>query len=123
LQLHVPISRRLYKRDGGGGFCDISSKFSQDDARATTKFAKAYGANFPILIDEEEGRRYAVSNGYGLTKLPTIVSIDTDGKVKLSSMGVRQEGLGENCGGTSETQKDFPHAVLVRRKYTGNKPG
>src|SRR6266850_1813630 len=37
--------------------------------------------------------RYIVSNAYGLTNVPTIFLIDTDGTVKVSSMGFDKKDL------------------------------
>src|SRR5258708_33685047 len=82
-QFTFPFLERLYKCYGGDGVTFLG--ISQDDARSTTKFAKEYDVTFPVLIDDENG--YEVSNAYGLTNVPTIFLIETDGTVKVSSMG------------------------------------
>jgi peroxiredoxin len=63
---------------------------SQDDARSTKQFAKEYGVTFPVLIDEDG---YPVSNAYGLTSVPTIFLINTDGSVEVSSAGFDRNDL------------------------------
>src|SRR2546425_1108382 len=70
-QFTFPFLERLHKRYGGEGATFLG--ISQDDARSTAKFAKEYGATFPILIDEEKG--YVVSNAYGLSSVPTVFLI------------------------------------------------
>jgi peroxiredoxin len=58
---------------------------SQNDAADTTAFAEEFGVTFPILLDDT--RSYPVSNAYGLTNVPTLFWIGTDGKVEITSMG------------------------------------
>jgi peroxiredoxin len=118
-QFTFPFLERLYKRYGGGvTFLGIS----QDDARSTNKFAKEYGVTFPILIDDEDG--YIVSNAYGLTSVPTIFLIDTDGAVKISSMGFDKKDL-ENIAAYLAERKKISLAPLFRpdEVVPANKPG
>lgn len=58
---------------------------SQNDARDTEAFAKEFGVTFPLLLDDT--RNYPVSNAYGLTNVPTIFWIGTDGEIEASSVG------------------------------------
>src|SRR5882757_1234786 len=119
-QFTFPFLQRLYKRYGGDGVTFLG--ISQDDARATQNFAKEYGATFPLLIDEEDG--YAVSNGYGLTNVPTIFLIDTDGTVKVSSMGFDKKDLEKIAAELSERKK-ISLTPLFRpdEVIPANKPG
>jgi peroxiredoxin len=87
-QFTFPFLERLYKRYGGDGVTFLG--ISQDDARATKQFAAEYGGTFPMLLDE---KGYPVSNAYGLTSVPTIFLIETDGTVKVSSMGFVKQDL------------------------------
>src|SRR5271156_7240829 len=73
-QFTFPFLERLYKRYGGDGVTFLG--ISQDDAKATKKFAGEYGVTFPMALDE---KGYHASNAYGLTSVPTIVLIDTYG--------------------------------------------
>src|SRR5256712_2136930 len=43
---------------------------SQNGAKDTASFIKEYGVSFPVLLDDT--RSYPVSNGYGLTNVPTV---------------------------------------------------
>lgn len=119
-QFTFPFLERLHKRYGGDGVTFVG--ISQDDARATTKFAKEYGVTFPILIDDEDG--YVVSNAYGLTNVPTIFLIDTDGSVKASSMGFDKKDL-EKIAGELAERKKISRAPLFRpdEVVPANKPG
>jgi peroxiredoxin len=88
-QFTFPFLDRLHKRYGGDGVTFLG--ISQDDGRDTKDFAKEFGITFPMLLDDEDG--YMVSNAYGLTNVPTIFLIDTDGTVKVSSMGFDKKDL------------------------------
>jgi len=87
-QFTFPFLERLHKRYGSSGVTFLG--ISQDDARATKNFASEYGATFPIVLDESG---YPVSNVYGLTMVPTIFLIESDGQVKVSSMGFDKKDL------------------------------
>src|SRR6202041_3850729 len=76
-QFTFPFLERLHKRYGGEGVTFLG--ISQDDARATRRFAEDYGVTFPMLRDEEG---YPVSNGYGLTNVPTTFLIDSDASMR-----------------------------------------
>ena len=119
-QFTFPFLERLYKRYGGDGVTFLG--ISQDDAKSTSKFAKEYGLTFPILLDDESG--YAVSNAYGLTSVPTIFLIDTDGAVKVSSMGFDKKDL-EKIAAELAERKKTSLAPLFRSDEVvpANKPG
>ena len=119
-QFTFPFLERLHKRYGGDGVTFLG--ISQDDERATANFAKEYGITFPILLDDEDG--YVVSNGYGLTNVPTIFLIDTDGTVKVSSMGFDKKDL-EKIAAELAERKKISLAALFRpdEVVPANKPG
>jgi len=58
---------------------------SQNDAKDTAAFAREFGVHFPILLDDTS--LYPVSNAYGLTNVPTVFWIATDGQIELTSVG------------------------------------
>jgi peroxiredoxin len=119
-QFTFPFLERLHKRYGGDSITFIG--ISQDDAKSADKFAKEYGITFPILIDDESG--YAVSNAYGLTSVPTIFLIDTDGSVKVSCMGFDKKDL-ETIAADLAERKKISLAPLFRpdEVVPANKPG
>ncbi len=119
-QFTFPFLERLYKRYGGASVTFLG--ISQDDARATAEFAKEYGITFPILLDDPDG--YMVSNAYGLTNVPTIFLIDTDGTVRVSSTGFDRKDLETIAAELAERRK-MVLAPLFRPDeiVPANKPG
>ena len=77
---------------------------------------------FPLLIDDESG--YLVSNAYGLTNVPTNFLIDTDGTVKVSSIGFDKKDLEKIAAHLAERKK-ISLAPLFRpdEVIPANKPG
>src|SRR2546427_12516996 len=119
-QFAFPFLERLFRRYGEDGVTFVG--ISQDDARSTMSFAKEYGVTFPILIDDENG--YVASNAYGLSNVPTIFLIDTDGTVKVSSMGFDKKDL-ETIAANLAERKTTSLAALFRpdEVVPANKPG
>jgi len=89
-QFTFPFLQRLYERYGSNDVTFLG--ISQDDAKATAGFAGQYGVTFPMALDEKD-KGYPASNAYGLTSVPTIFLIDTDGIVRVSSMGFVKKDL------------------------------
>jgi peroxiredoxin len=97
-------------------------KISQDDVKSTSSFAKEYGVTFPILIDDADG--YLVSNAYGLTSVPTIFLIETDGTIIVSCMGFDKKDL-ETIAAELAERKKISLTPLFRSDEVvpANKPG
>jgi peroxiredoxin len=57
---------------------------SQDDQRATLRFAKEYGITFPVLIDDYP---YETSRNYRLEYVPSIFLIGPDSNITIASEG------------------------------------
>jgi len=83
-QFTFPFLERLYQRSKSSDLTIVG--VSQNGPEKTARFSKEYGITFPVLLDPEE-KGYVVSNAYGLTMVPTIILVDTDGAVLVSSMG------------------------------------
>lgn len=66
---------------------------SQDNAKDTANFVKKYGITFPVALDDPA--RYIVSNAYKLTNVPTVVLIDRDGEIQVSSVGWSRKDVEE----------------------------
>ena len=118
-QFTFPFLERLYKQYGGDSVTFLG--VSQDDARSTKGFAQEYGVTFPMLMDE---KGYPVSNAYGLTNVPTVFLIETDGSVKVSSMGFTKSDLEAIAADLAERRK-IAKAPLFRpdEKVPAHKPG
>ena len=56
---------------------------SQDDADATTAFARMFGVTFPILLDE----RLQTTVNYGLTNVPSVFLIGEGLSIDQSTVG------------------------------------
>ena len=53
---------------------------SQDDAVDTHDFHREFGITIPTLLDTEESG-FPVSNDYGVSHVPTLYLVNTDGKI------------------------------------------
>src|SRR5580658_6533655 len=120
-QFTFPFLERIYKRYGGDNVTFLG--ISQDDAGATKDFAKEFGVTFPMLLDEEQ-KGYPASNAYGLTSVPTIFLIESDGTVKISCTGFDKKDLESIAGELTERKKIAP-APLFRpdESIPAHKPG
>ena len=67
---------------------------SQDDAKASGRFAKEFGVTFPMLLDQEPAG-YPASNAFGVSTVPTLFLIDASGVVALSSEGFLKRDLAD----------------------------
>jgi len=120
-QFTFPFLQRLYQRYGDDGVTFLG--ISQDDAKATAGFAREYGATFPMVLDEKE-KGYRASNAYGLTNVPTVFLIDTDGKVRVSSMGFVKADLEKIATELAERRNIAPAALFrPNESVPANKPG
>jgi peroxiredoxin len=73
---------------------------SQDDARGTSRFQKNLGLTLPILLDRES-EDYPVSNGFGITHVPSLFLVEPDGVISVAATGFVKrdlEALGKRAG-------------------------
>lgn len=73
---------------------------SQNDARDTAEFADRFGITFPLLLDDEDAD-FVTSNAYGISSVPSIFVIESDGTISHAGEGwSRREiaALGERAG-------------------------
>ena len=82
-QYAFPYLERLHQTYAQKGYRLVG--VSQDDAKATASFVREYAVTFPILLDDT--RTYPASNAYGLTNVPTLFWISSDGMIEVSSVG------------------------------------
>ena len=118
-QFTFPFLERLHRRYGSGDVAFLG--ISQDNAADSKDFAREFGVTFPILVDE---KGYPVSNGYGLTSVPTFFLIDTDGTVRVSCMGFGRAELEEIAKELAERRKvSLASLFAVNEKVPAHKPG
>jgi peroxiredoxin len=120
-QFTFPFLERIYKRYGGKDVTFLG--ISQDDARDTKEFGKEFGVTFPMVLDEKQ-KGYPASNAYGLTSVPTIFLIETDGTAKISCMGFDKNDLQSIAMELAERKK-IATAALFRpdESVPDHKPG
>ncbi|MCC7153916.1 MAG: redoxin domain-containing protein [Bryobacterales bacterium] len=90
-QLTIPFLNRLHS----AGVQALA--ISQNPPELTAQFNREYRVEAPTLLDKsEEG--YPVSNAYGLTHVPSLFLVGTDGKVTWTSASFIKREL-EDLGG------------------------
>jgi len=82
-QYAFPFLERVYRANQGANVTVLG--ISQDNQRDTKEFLREYGVTFPVALDD--AKKYAVSNAYGLTNVPTMFYIAPDGGIEVSSVG------------------------------------
>lgn len=87
-QFTFPFLERLFQAYGSDRTTFWA--ISQDDARDTREFLEEYGVSFPTLVDEDG---YPASNLYGLTNVPTLFLVRSDGTVAVSCIGFSRADL------------------------------
>jgi peroxiredoxin len=118
-QFTFPFVERLHKRYAGEGVTVLG--ISQDGAEPTKDFAKSYRVTFPLALDE---KGYPASNAYGLTMVPTIFLIESDGTVKVSSMGFVKKDLEVIARELAERRKMQAAPLFqMNESVPANKPG
>jgi peroxiredoxin Q/BCP len=73
---------------------------SQDDASATSGFAKRFGLTFSTLLDSSD-ENYPASNAYGITSVPSLFLVEPDGNISRSFPGFSKrdfEEIGQRAG-------------------------
>jgi peroxiredoxin len=107
-QFTFPFLERIWKTYGNGAFTILA--VSQDDPRDTKDFCKDFGITFPAAVD---AKGYPASNDYGLTNVPSIFLIGSDGKVQVSCVGFSRADL-ERIAAEMARQAGKPAAPLFR---------
>lgn len=73
---------------------------SQDDTSSTKAFQTRFGITFPTVLDESK-QGYPVSNAFGISSVPSLFLVETDGSVSKAFAGFSKrdlEMLGERMG-------------------------
>ena len=91
-QFTLPFLGRLYNAQFKGSPCVFG--ISQDKAEHTREFNEHFGIHFPVLLDSS-GDGYPVSNAYGITNVPSLFLIGTDGCIEWTLKGFHKVELNE----------------------------
>ena len=82
-QYAAPFLERVFHANRAANVTVLG--ISQDEARDTKDFMREYGVTFPVALDDPA--KYAVSNAYGLTNVPTILYVAPGGEIEVSCVG------------------------------------
>jgi peroxiredoxin len=107
-QYAFPYLERLHKVYRQRGYTLVG--ISQNEAQQTAAFNKEFGVTFPVLLDDT--RSYSVSNAYGLTNVPSLFWIATDGEIEVSSVGWLKADLEEINRKMAEAGQTKPSPVF-----------
>lgn len=107
-QYAFPYLERLHKTYRQKGYTLVG--ISQNDAKETAAFNKQFGVTLPVLLDDT--RSYPVSNAYGLTNVPSLFWIASDGEIEVSSVGWRKADLEEINRKMAEAGQTRPSPVF-----------
>ena len=99
-QLTMPYLERIAKSgEKNRGTLQVIG-VSQDDERGTQRFLKTHALTMPTLLDREEDG-YRVSNAFGISHVPSLFLVETDGTISLARDGFVKrdlEAIGRRAG-------------------------
>ena len=107
-QFALPYLERIYRAAKGKGVTIVG--VSQNPKKDTAFFNMQYGITFPVALDDPNG--YKVSNAYGLTNVPSIFYISSDGTIEISSVGWARADVEEIARRVSEIA-NMPHIPVI----------
>ncbi len=83
---------------------------SQNDSKETAQFAKQYGLTLPLALDEQ--KKYPVSNAYGLTNVPTVFYVSSDGEIRQSAVGWSRNDIDAMARDAASATKTSPAVIF-----------
>ncbi len=86
-QFTFPFLERIHR---GTGLNVIG--ISQDKASHTREFNQEFGVTFTVLLDEAS-ENYPVSNAFGISSVPTLFLVESDGKISAVFEGFSKRDL------------------------------
>ncbi|MGA7379938.1 MAG: TlpA disulfide reductase family protein [Terriglobales bacterium] len=107
-QFAFPFLERIYRAYGNRKITMVG--ISQNEKKDTAAFIKEYGVTFPVLLDDMNS--YPVSNAYGLTNVPSLFWIASDGQIEVSSVGWLRKEIDEINRRAGEASSEKPRAVF-----------
>ena len=82
-QFALPYFERIYQAAKGKNVTIIG--ISQNSKKDSEFFTRQYGITYPIAL--EDTNKFAISNAYGLTNVPTVFYVNQDGLIEVSAVG------------------------------------
>lgn len=83
---------------------------SQNESKDAARFAKEYGLTLPIALDDL--KKYPVSNAYGLTNVPTVFYVSSDGEIRSSIVGWSRSDMETIVHDAATAAKINPAAIF-----------
>ena len=83
---------------------------SQDSEEDTRDFNREFGLKFPMLLDREDDA-FPAGNGFGITHVPTIFQVESDGRI------------GRIIEGWDKKQMEALGALRPEDRVPASKPG
>jgi peroxiredoxin len=81
--LAMPFIDKLYRHHQNDSAVRVVA-VAQEDSKSAEAFAREYALSLPMVLDQAP---YKVSVQYGLTNVPTMFVIDSDGKIEQTTIG------------------------------------
>jgi peroxiredoxin len=120
-QFAFPYLERIYKAYSGNAKFTLVG-VSQNNAADTEDFNRQFGVTFPTLLDDTH--KYPASNAYGLTNVPSIFMISSEGEVEFSSVGWSKQDFEELNRRLAEASGTPPVRLFkVGEQVPDHKPG
>ena len=88
-QYAAPLLERLHRAYPDAAIYGVSQNSQKD----TERFCREFGTTFPVLLDDSKS--YPASNAYGLTNVPSIFLVGSDGEIEVSSVGWSKKDVEE----------------------------
>ena len=121
-QLAFPYLDRIFKAYSKSGKFTLVG-ISQNEADFTEAFKAKFGVSFSLALDVEESG-YPASNAYGLTNVPSVFLISTDGQIELSSVGWSKADMEELSKKIAAMSNTIPAKIFgADEKVPEFKPG
>lgn len=105
-QYAFPFLERLHKAYPDAAIYGVS----QNPLKDTERFCREFGVTFPVLLDDP--KRYAASNAFGLTNVPSIFYISPDGTIEVSTVGWSRHDVEEIGRRLAFERKHEPKALF-----------
>ncbi len=106
-QYTFPFLDRLNRNRADGSPRIVA--ISQDDRADTRGFHTEFGIALPTLLDRED-ELYPASNAYGISHVPSMFMVETDGRISWTSTGFSRrdlEQLGLRLGAEAFQEGDY----------------
>lgn len=94
-QLTLPFLERIHRGQSKPRFAVYG--ISQDELESTVEFNREFGLTFPSLLDREQDG-YVASNGFGISHVPSLFLVESDGTISWVLEGFSKKEL-QSLGG------------------------